>query len=140
MTLHAKLFVAAVAAYCLIASAPSWAAPCDEPAELTVNELKLARAVEKRRPIKTGDEFSADGERLYAYLRVANAGAATKLRVIWQRGAKVYHRTTVNVGKSKSWRTWAYIRALRHLHGEWQVRVETPEGDELAQKRFVLER
>lgn len=140
MTQQSKLFVAAIAVYALVGSAPCWAEGHDEPAELAVKELQLARAVEARRPVKPGAEITADGERVYAYLRLANAGDATRVRVIWQRGAKVYHRVVLKVGHSKSWRTWAYIRALRHLAGEWQVRVETVEGELLSSKRFHIGR
>ncbi|MBW2734418.1 MAG: DUF2914 domain-containing protein [Deltaproteobacteria bacterium] len=138
MTTQSKFFLVAIAAYALIASIPSWAEA--RPAELSVKTLQLARGVEGRQPVEPNTEFSADGERVYAYVCLANSGATTQVRVIWQRGEKVFHRTTLKVGHAKSWRSWAYIRAMPHLVGEWQVLVQSLEGDELARKRFVIER
>jgi len=126
-----------------LASAPATAATRVEwraaaKGALRVEQLELARRVEGRRPADVSESFVADGNRVYAFLRVLNKGNKRKLRVVWQRGSRVYHKATLWVGRAPNWRTWAFIKARRSMAGAWTVTVEDEDGKALAKKAFTI--
>jgi hypothetical protein len=121
-------------------STPTWKRAPEGTFQLV--ELALARGVEDRKPVQVASEgaaIAADGARLYAYLHVFNKGASKALKVVWTRGEKVYHQATVSVGRSPSWRTWAYLEARPVLKGSWTVTILDEEGKELARRAFRIE-
>ncbi|MCK5805649.1 MAG: DUF2914 domain-containing protein [Lentisphaeria bacterium] len=105
-----------------------------------VEALTLARRVEHRRPVDVGDHFKADGQRVYAFLRIMNKGATQRVRVVWHCGGRVYHRSSLVVKRGPAWRTWAFISARRSMVGAWEVTVEDASGKTVARKAFVIER
>lgn len=133
----ALTLISAFAATTLAATHAEWKAAPE--GTLRVEELTLARKVERRRAIDTGESFVADGQRVYAFLRVLNKSkAARQLKVIWSREGKIYHQARLTVKRSRGWRTWAYIKARKRLAGSWSVTVEDEDGKTLAQKAFVI--
>ena len=134
------IFFALTTGLALADSTPTWKRAPEGTFQLV--ELSLARGVEDRKPVQVagdGVAIAADGARLYAYLHVFNKGAQKALKVIWKRGEKVYHEATVVVGRSPSWRTWAYIDARASLKGSWTVTILDDEGKELTQRAFQIE-
>jgi hypothetical protein len=121
-------------------STPTWRRAPEGTFQLV--ELALARGVEDRKPVQVAGEgaaIAADGARVYLYLHLFNKGASKQLKVVWKRGEKVHHQATVSVGRSPSWRTWAYLDARPSLKGSWTVTVLESDGKELATRAFQIE-
>jgi hypothetical protein len=134
----AVALISAFAATTLAATHAEWSAAPE--GTLKVEELTLARKVEGRRATETGESFVADGQRVYAFLRVLNKSKDRQLKVVWSRKGKIYHQARLTVKRSRGWRTWAYIKAHKRLAGSWTVTVENEDGQTLAQKAFVISR
>ena len=109
---------------------------------IRIHELTLARAVAARKPVGAARRFPANGKRIYAFVRATNLSTeASALRVVWRKGRKIYHSTTLRVGASKrrGWRTWAYLTARSSHAGAWSVAIEDTKGHELLRKAFTIE-
>ena len=130
--------ITAFAATALAATHAEWKAAPE--GTLRVEELTLARKVERRRATDAGESFVADGQRVYAFLRVLNKSKDRQLTVIWRRGGKIHYRARLSVKRSRGWRTWAYIKARTRMIGSWDVTVENEDGKILARKAFVIGR
>jgi hypothetical protein len=117
--------------------APAWRGARENTFQLT--ELVLARRVAERKPLETGQTFTADGQRIYAFLNLFNKGETRQLKVVWNRGEKIFHQITLRVGRGPSWRTWAFIDARPALKGSWRVTVLDEDGKELSKSTFTLQ-
>jgi hypothetical protein len=117
--------------------APAWRRAPENTFQLT--ELVLARRVADRKPLETGQTFTADGGRIYAFLNLFNKGEQRQLKVVWRRGEKVFHQAALRVGRGPSWRTWAFVDARASLKGSWRVTVLDEGGRELAGRAFTLQ-
>lgn len=102
-------------------------------------QFGLAKHVVKRRPIAISDTFVTDGGKVYAYLKIQSP-KKTQITVEWIRNGSHYHTMNLNVKKSKSFRTWAYIQAQKHLAGQWNVIVRNEDGSVIGEKGFELEK
>lgn len=118
------------------AASPSWTSAAE--GALAVTSLTFVGNVSRRKPARPRTEFSADGKRVYAYLRVLNKGPRRQLRLVWRRDGKAHHTTRLGVGRSRNWRTWGYIRARRGAVGSWTVSVFDPDNNELAKAGFRI--
>ncbi len=134
----AGVLTVALSATAFAAPSGTWRAAAE--GSFRVEALTLARRVEHRRPVDVGDHFKADGQRVYAFLRIMNKGATQRVRVVWHRGGRVYHRSSLVVKRGPAWRTWAFISARRSMVGAWEVTVEDASGKIMARKAFVIER
>ena len=105
----------------------------------TLTKLTFARKIESRQPVDEVDQAPADNERVYAYVELENQGAEQSIALEWTRADKVRYRHSLRVGRSKTWRTWGYIRARKHAVGEWTVTVRDAQGTELGSKNLVIE-
>jgi hypothetical protein len=132
----------AIAAVCFATVAradapPSWRRAPENTFHLT--ELVLARQVVDRKPLGAGQTVAADGRRVYAFINAFNKARPRQLKIVWRRGEKTYHQSSVVVGRGPSWRTWAFIDARPSLKGSWSVRVLDEGGAELSKADFTIE-
>lgn len=111
---------------------------------LQITELTMARGIEKqgktRNPVKSGDSFIIDGERVYAFIRIANPKEEeTTLAVTWTAPGsdKERGKTSVSVRPQKKWTTWAFHKHLKKT-GMWTVTVRNAEDQVLARRQFEM--
>lgn len=111
-----------------------------EPAahEVKLTKLTFARKLEARRPVEAAESFSTDGGRIYGHLELENRGEPTRVVMIWERDGKVRQRSTLIVGRGKSWRTWSYLRAVEGSEGEWKVKVLDARGTALGEGTVTI--
>lgn len=130
--------VSTLAGSAFAATRAEWKAAAE--GSLKVEQFALARRVEHRKPTDIGATFDANGERIYAFVRLLNKGTPQQLRVVWKREGRTYHGATVKVGRSPSWRTWAFITARSRLAGNWSVSIFGEDGKLLGAKAFTIVR
>jgi len=106
--------------------------------ELGVVASAMALGVEKRVPLGVGSKFSADAEKIWAFIKVKNKNAPTKLRMVWKRHGKQRMAVDLRVGKSSGWRTWSYKRIAKQDAGKWTVDVLTQDGKTLHSMDFEV--
>lgn len=88
----------------------------------------FTHGVEARRPVDEVRTFAV-GERATVHLVVENLGAAREVTVEWTRGETVLGRTTLEIGTSRAWRTWATRRVTaRDVDGGVRARVLDADG------------
>ena len=98
----------------------------------------MALGVEKRVPLGVGTTFGSDAEKVWAFIKVKNKKAPTKLRMVWKRHGKERMAIDLRVGKSSGWRTWSYKRISKHDVGEWSVDVLTQDGKTIHTMSFEI--
>ena len=103
---------------------------------LIIRDFVLARGVVNREPVGITETFSPADGHAYAFVRLYNTGAPTKVSFIWHYGDMLYATVKTNVGVSSGWRTWSSVR-LRS--GEWRVKLVTESGLILAEIAFTVE-
>lgn len=118
-------------------AAPTTAAPAT-PSGLRLVGSTFTHGVEARRPVDEARSFEV-GERATLHLVVENLGAPRVVTIEWLRGETVLGRTTLEVGTSKTWRTWAYHRVTtRDAEGGVNARVVDPDGQVLGTARAAV--
>ena len=105
---------------------------------LEVSQLSFARAVDKREPRELSDSFQADGQRVFAHLRLNSELSEGNVQIVFKRFDREYYRAKLRVGKSPRWRTWASISATPKNAGSWTVDVEDESGKLLASRKFAV--
>jgi general secretion pathway protein A len=107
-----------------------------KPADIAVRDLVVARRVVDREPVGVATTFSPEDERAFAYARLVNPGAPTRIAFVWLYDDALYARVDMDIGTSVRWRTWS--SALLSL-GRWRVRIVSPDGELLAETAFTVE-
>ena len=85
------------------------ASPAAPTAGFRVVAATFTHGVEARRPVDEARSFAV-GERATLHLVVENLAEPRDVTVEWFRGETVLGRTTLEVGTSPAWRTWAARR------------------------------
>lgn len=107
------------------------ARPARDPDALGIVTATFTHAVDARRPVDEARSFAV-GEKATVHLVVKNLGAPREVTVEWLRGQSVLGRTTLQIGTSPAWRTWAFRRVgLGDVDGGVQVRVVDADGNAL---------
>ena len=118
-----------------------------KPGKLTTYKVKgdlgvvgsaMALGVDKRVPLGVSNSFSTDAGKVWAFIKVKNKTAPTKLRMVWKRDGKERMAIDLRVGKSSGWRTWSYKRMGKRDAGQWTVDVLSPEGETLHTMAFEI--
>ena len=107
--------------------------------KLGVIASAMALGVDKRTPLGVGSKFSTDSEKIWAFIKVKNKTAPTKLRMVWKRQGKQRMAIDLRVGKSSGWRTWSYKRIGKRDAGKWTVEVFTQEGEKIHTMAFEVQ-
>ncbi len=99
----------------------------------------LTRGVEGREPLEATATFKP-GEKVYAFLEVANADGSTHaLSLRWvKEDANIGEPVALTIGASPHWRTWSWRRAPDQA-GSYRCLVETEDGQQVAEMPFHVE-
>jgi hypothetical protein len=99
----------------------------------------VARSVKKRLPRDISKTFGADSGVLWAWVKVKNRAAPSKVTMVWRREGKVRSTVTLDVGVSSGWRTWSRKSIGPSDTGPWTVDVLTPDGKSIHRMKFQVE-
>ena len=106
---------------------------------LQVAEFQFTSGIEKRKP---QDELSAakPGQRVYAYLTMNNrSGPERCLTVSFRIKGKKRSRASLKIGKSPTWRTWAYVTINKaDAPGELEVEVADETDKSVLKKKLAI--
>ena len=79
------------------------------------------------------------GERVYAHLTMRNrSGRARCLRLVFRVGGKKRTEVTLEIGKSWSWRTWAYNTIKPDDRGPLELTIEDDQGQLVLKKTLAV--
>ena len=96
--------------------------------------------IERRDP-KDKLHAVAPGQRVYTHLRVRNrSGRERCVRVKFRINGKPRPAITLKIGKSWSWRTWAYSTSRSDDSGHIEVNVTDDQGNVLVSDKLLLRR
>ena len=109
---------------------------------IVVSRFVLSRGIAEREPVDDAESFKP-GERIYAFLQVANQHEPFDLSVRWQPAepAEDAHRpeaVQLNVGTSARWRTWSWTKAPTEP-GKYVCVIETADGELVSTREFNVD-
>lgn len=100
----------------------------------------FARGVDQRQPQSVvSSHITADGQRVYAHVKLLNKGTTRKITMIWIHEGRAFARYSLSVGRSPAWKTWSYLTASTARVGSWTVVVQDHEGKVLGQQTLVIQ-
>lgn len=112
---------------------------------LRIRRIEVGTGVEAREPTGVADHFSANEERLFVFLDVANRhGAAQDLTITFEpehpsRSAQTTGLVTLHVpAEAARHRTWAWSRNV-HAPGNWSAVVRDEAGHVVGETHFEIE-
>jgi type II secretory pathway predicted ATPase ExeA len=105
-------------------------------ADIAVRDLVMARDVTDREPVGVSRTFSPKDERAFAYAKVDNPAAPTRVSFVWLYDDALYATVDMEVGTSVRWRTWSSSQLWL---GAWRVQIVSTDGDVLAETAFTVE-
>lgn len=111
-----------------------------EPSDVHVDRFLLTTGVVDREPVDEENVFSADAEKIFAFVQVANPeGAPYSFKVHFESVDKAPspYGITLDVPTSPRYRTWAFTR-IKRAPGAYRAVLRTLEGREIARKEFVV--
>jgi hypothetical protein len=109
------------------------------PRPISIHRLEVARSVKRRRALGVDTRFNISDERLWGYVEVNNLERPQHIWMEWFKDNQLRSKIKVKVGVSRLWRTWSWQRLHPYDVGRWEVRVISPEGEQLAQTHFIVE-
>lgn len=121
-------------------SAPSEDRAAEIAEQLRVKRLVVARGVEGREPVEASTSFTADDERVYAFVEMHNPAKEPSAVVVSFEppdGGVATGNVELAVGPSPRWRTWAFTRGAQQ-EGQWTAVVRTLDGKVLAREPFEV--
>lgn len=101
-------------------------------------DTALATTVVDREPVGAGTSFSLDGDKVWAWVKVDNAGPPSTITMVWRKGEEVAFRYELKVGQSKDWRTWSRKTLRKGDAGDWAVDVLDADGALLSTLHFTI--
>ena len=111
------------------------APPALAESSLVIRDFVMTHGVYEREPVGTTDSFNSDDGKAYAFVRINNEGAPTRVSFIWQYGNETHATINQTVGSSAGWRTWSSVNLKP---GNWHVQVVSEDGEVLAQRDFSV--
>jgi len=108
------------------------------PANLKLVEVFIAPAVEDRMPVRPEVNFTADVQRLWAWVKIENHDQPSHVTMIWKHRGVEKTRVKLNVGVSSGWRTWSKREMGREDVGAWHVEIEDANGKLLDTMEFWI--
>lgn len=105
---------------------------------LVLTESAICSGVEERLPTGKGETF-ATGTRVWTWLQFENAGDEAEIQMVWKKDGKSVFSTSVNIKRSKSWRTWSRKKMRKGKDvGAWTVDIVAPGGKVLKTLNFTV--
>jgi hypothetical protein len=106
---------------------------------LEVVESVMATHVAARAPGGVSEAFSTDAGVLWAWVKIKNRAAPSRVTMVWRHEGKVRSKIDLQVGISSGWRTWSRKSIGKKDAGQWTVDVVAPDGTRLDRMRFEVE-
>ena len=135
ITRFSLVLLAGIALSAAAASSPGTALAQDGESELSVNDAQTALGVEERQPVDAKDTFEV-GDKVVLWMSVKNGGEETQITVVWKRDGSSIWETTLKVGRSQGWKTWA--RKTIRTAGSYSVDIQDPNGETLKTVSFTV--
>ncbi len=108
--------------------------------ELGVQRLAISREIRNREPVDAGLMFTAEDEKLFAFVEASNAGDSDRAIFVTFRHESGHTAGLVELeipADSPRWRTWAFSRNVQ-LPGLWTLLIEDEDGQVLDSVDFEL--
>ena len=102
---------------------------------LVIRDFVLSHGINEREPVDITYSFLPSDERVYAFLRVNNLGAPTRVSFVWYYEDRVHATVDQDIGTSPGWRTWSSANVRS---GQWRVELRGHDGLVLAEHSFVV--
>ncbi|MEW6516863.1 MAG: DUF2914 domain-containing protein [candidate division FCPU426 bacterium] len=122
------------------AAAAEEAAPAQvasAPATLEVAEIAIAKGVENREAVDSGDTFPADVAKLYCWTKLTGGKEGDSITHRWLKDGEVMGEVSLNVNASP-WRTYSSKAIMPEWKGKWSVEV-LQNGTVLKSQEFTIE-
>lgn len=103
---------------------------------LYVKEMILTHQVINRQPADTVASFQYSDGKAWCFARIYNSGAKRQLHFVWYLENEAYFTFPATIGTSPSWRTYSNVTLQA---GRWHVKLQTENGQVLAEKSFMVE-
>jgi hypothetical protein len=105
--------------------------------EITVTTAVVAIGVENREPVGQGVAFPADVGQVSFYTVLEGDFGARVVAHVWVRNGEEVARVPLTVHGPR-WRTWSNKTIPANWTGEWEARLENPDGTVLARAAFQV--
>jgi hypothetical protein len=105
---------------------------------LAIARMVVGTGVDNREPQGVAEKFSAQTEKVYCFVEVANIPQDQELTLVWYAGNKPAGEISLSVKQGPKWRTWAY-KNLWGIKGDWKVAIKTSQGKILKETQFKVE-
>ncbi len=113
-----------------------WATPALSDGSMVVRDFVLTNGIVDREPSDTVRSHFVQGQKIFAFARIQNAGEPTAVNFIWRRDDSRHASVWLNVGVSAGWRTWS---SANLSPGDWQVRLVDSFGEVLSERAFTVD-
>lgn len=129
-----KWAVVVLAGAVLIASSGAFPAAA-QAAPFDVKRLVVCKDVQDREPVEISDTFSADTQKVYAFLEAVDIPADTDIDFVWHHSGNEMLRVTIPVRQGGRWRTYAN-KNLYGLTGSWRMEIQDADGTVIGAVEF----
>lgn len=100
--------------------------------------MAVGSGVENRAIVGEADNFLDGTGKVFCWSDLSNADEPSTVNHIWRYGDREIARHTLNVGKSRRFRTWSYQRMSSRRQGTWSCEVVGPDGARLGMTEFTV--
>jgi hypothetical protein len=105
---------------------------------MAIARMVVGTGVDNREPQGVAEKFSAQTEKVYCFVEVANIPQDQELTLVWYAGNKPAGEISLSVKQGPKWRTWAY-KNLWGIKGDWKAEIKTSQGKILKETQFKVE-
>lgn len=135
--LHLSLLPAAVADAGVARPLPAAVTAVRADAPIRVTTLATGLSVAERALQGEATAFDLGAGRIYAHAELAVDAPGT-VDMVWKRDGEVMQTMTLDVGKSRRWRTWSYRTLGKRDAGRWTVTLVDAAGSPLGEVAFEV--
>ena len=106
---------------------------------LSITQHVIAAKIQNRLPAGISDHFDTSTEKVVCFVEANNAkGPERTLTAAWIYEGQEVHRFELQVGKSKTWRTWARAKIRPKKLGAWRCDILDEEGKVLSSAPYTV--
>lgn len=105
--------------------------------QMSLSTIQFGTEVENRELVGADSTFATDVGTVFCYTHITGAQDTTEIAHVWYYQDEEKARVSLNV-RSSDWRTWSSKQILPSWSGEWNVRVEDPQGNVLGSSSFII--
>jgi hypothetical protein len=105
---------------------------------LSVEEMVIAKNVEKLKPIGVSHKFPSSVGTLFCFTKITGAQAERKVHHLWFYGDRLVQEVLLPV-KGASWRTYSLRPIPAERTGSWRVDITMEDGTLLKSVSFTIQ-